>query len=348
MKRIIYLALGLILLILLAWWAFNLTSTAGKSDADVAIFNFEIKDTSSIDRIIITEPSGTEMELVRNGKKWTDKTGGCVQQSPVANLLDAAFNIRLKGYVPDNAVKNVTTRMATIGVKVQYFQKGEWSKTWYIGSSTPDHYGTYMLVESAGAGKSEQPVIMEIKGLNGIIGPRFFADPRRWICTEVFSLKMEDIALVNVKDIAHPERSFEVKKQGKGYNVTSNGQRFPAIDTNLVYRYLMNYKQIHFEYPNFELTEKQVDSIKRSRPFTILTVKTTDGNTRTLKMFRRKADPGVGATVDDFGDEVTHDVNRFWCLLPNGQLVKCQYYVFGPLLMGKIYFSYRQGVVSKQ
>ena len=44
--------------------------------------------------------------------------------------------------------------------------------------------------------------------------------------------------------------------------------------------------------------------------------------------------------VDDFGNRVAHDINRFWCLLPNGQVVKCQYFVFNPLIMGNIYFNY--------
>ena len=30
--------------------------------------------------------------------------------------------------------------------------------------------------------------------------------------------------------------------------------------------------------------------------------------------------------------------NNFWCILPNGQLVKCQYFVFNPLLLGHVYF----------
>jgi hypothetical protein len=42
--------------------------------------------------------------------------------------------------------------------------------------------------------------------------------------------------------------------------------------------------------------------------------------------------------VNDFGDVVQMDVNKFWCELPNGQVVKCQYYVFNQLIMGHVYF----------
>jgi hypothetical protein len=339
MKRLIYLIGGLILLGVLGYVAYRLSASAGTSDPKVAALDFNIKDTASIDRIIITESNGSTMELLRNGQSWTDKNGGCIQQVPVTSILDAAYNLRFKGYVPDNAVKTVSNRLATVGTKVEYFSNGEWTKTWYIGTSTPDHYGTYMLVESAENGKSDLPVVAEIKGLKGIIGPRFFSDPRRWMCTEIFSYEMKEIQSVNVRFTQEPQRNFEVAKKGRGYSVTTNGKPFPAIDTSLVYRYLLNYKIVHFEFPNFDLSDKQVDSVKRSRPFCELTVKTTSGVSTKLKLFRRKSDNGA-ADVDDFGNKVEFDINRFWCLLPNGQLVKCQYFVFNPLIMGHIYFNY--------
>lgn len=338
MKRLIFLFLGLIALGFLGWFAYRLTISSGTSDEKVAALDFDIKDTASIDRIIITEANGNTMEMIRRGKSWTDKNGGCIQQVPVTNILEAAYNIRFKGYVPDNALKTVHTRLATISTKVEFFRDGDWDKTWYVGTSTPDHYGTYMLLETAENGKSDLPVIAEIKGLKGIIGPRFFADPRRWMCTEIFAYDLKDIKEVSVRFTEEPKRNFEVKHLGNKFRVTTNNQPFPSLDTAMVYRYLLNYKKIHYEFPNFDLTDKQVDSVKHSKPFCVLSLKTKTGNT-TLKMYRRTSDTGE-AQVDDFGNQVTFDINRFWCLLPNGQLVKCQYFVFNPLIMGHIYFNY--------
>lgn len=342
MKKLIILVLGLILLIFLGYYAFNLSASDSSSDEQVAALNFEIKDTSSIAKIIITEPNGMEVVLVRGENGWAGEKGECIQQQPITNILDAAYNVRFKGYIPENSMKTVVNRMATIGTKVQFFDADDWLKTWYIGSSTPDHYGTYMLVESEESGKSDLPVITEIKGLKGIIGPRFFADIRRWSCTEMFAYEKNEIAFVSVNYSEKRERNFQVKKQGNNYLVTTNGKRFPTLDTSNVYRYLMNFKNIHFEYPNFELSDKQVDSVLKSKPFCELTVKSTKGKTTKLKCFRRKSDTGK-PLVDDFGDTVMYDSNRMWCLMPNKQLVKCQNFVFGPLLNGSIYFNYPVG-----
>lgn len=343
MKRIILLCIGLFVVAGLGYVTYHLTSKSGKSDEKIAALDFDIKDTASINRIIITEPSGVAIELVRNGSKWTDKDGGCIQQMPVFNMLETAVNIRFKGYIPDNSIKTVSNRMATIGTEVKFYQNGEWTKTWYIGSSTPDHYGTYMLVESKENGRSDLPVIMEMKGLKGIISPRFFADMRRWSCSEIFALGINEIASVNVNHIGRPERNFRVERSGNRFSVTSNGRPFPAIDTNMVLRYLHNYKKIHFEHINTELSPKQVDSIRRAVPFCELMLKTTKGKVSKLRMFRRKSDGNEDATTtNEYGEKVNYDANSFWCELPNREVVKCQYFVFSPLIMGNIYFSYGQ------
>lgn len=338
MKRNIFLLLGFLLLAGLGFFAYRLISKKGKSDDKVAAFNFEITDTASVDRIIITEPNGLEIEVVRDGKNWTRSSGECVQISLVNSILDAAYNVRFKGYIPENGVKNVTNRMATIGTKVQFFVNGDWYKTWYIGSSTPDHYGTYMLVESEEYGKSDLPVIAELKNMKGIISPRFFADPRRWECTRIFAYEPNEIQEVSVRFTQRPDRSFQLKKKGNTHVVTQNN-RPVQVHPQMISRYLLNYRRVHFELPNFELTDRQVDSVRKSTPFCILEVKSTKGEDIKLRMFRRKSDSGE-KEVDDFGDEVDYDINRFWCELPGGKLVKCQYFVFNPLTMGKIYFTY--------
>jgi hypothetical protein len=70
-------------------------------------------------------------------------------------------------------------------------------------------------------------------------------------------------------------------------------------------------------------------------PFATLTLKETSGKTTKLRMFRIKSPE---FQTNEFGDVVDTDMNKFWCELPNGQMVKCQYFVFNPLIMGHVYF----------
>ena len=56
-----------------------------------------------------------------------------------------------------------------------------------------------MLLEDSENGKSDIPVMMKIKGFNGIIEPRFFADARQWACTNIFSLSAQQIDEVSAE-----------------------------------------------------------------------------------------------------------------------------------------------------
>jgi hypothetical protein len=75
--------------------------------------------------------------------------------------------------------------------------------------------------------------------------------------------------------------------------------------------------------------------MKHAMPFAKLTVTETNGFTTKLRMFRIKSED---YQTNEFGDVVNMDMNQFWCELPNGEMVKCQYFVFNPLLMGHVYF----------
>lgn len=340
-KKSIILTVAIIVLGFLAFMATNLVRNSGKSDTE--LLDFSIADTSSVDKILITDAFANKFALKKENGVWVDQQGNCVIQQPIYTILETFKNIEFKGYVPENSRKTITNRMSSTHTKVEIFQNGEWSKTWYVGFSTQDHYGTYMLLETPKE-KSDLPVIMKIKGFNGIIEPRFFADSRRWKCTQVFALERDQIASVDVRFYDDPTRSFTVSKSGNNYSVKHQNTALNSVDTNMVIRYLNNYKKIHFEFVNYELSNKQVDSIKKSKPFCVLSLKESSNKLNVLKMYRLKGNGEMN--VNDFGDSVEYDADRFWCVLPSGEVVKCQYFVFNPLIMGHIYFATKPEIIE--
>jgi hypothetical protein len=235
--------------------------------------------------------------------------------------------------------------MAAIALKVDIYQNGSWSKTWYIGTASQDHYGQIMLLDSDEHGKSDQPVLMKIKGVNGIIEPNFIVDPRKWMCTNIFSLSVDQIKQVEVKNYKDPWRSFSIDKNKSSFDVKQNGMRLPAIDTLKAFRYLQGFKKVNFYLPNYVLSKKQVDSVLQSKPFGSMKITETNGKKTMLKFFGIQ---GEETMDNEFGEVTNMDLNNFWCLLPNNQLVKCQYFVFDPLTRGDIYFPFDMSKYKKQ
>ena len=176
-KSILFVS-GILFLLLLAWLSLNLLNNKGKSDLE--LIDFSIADTSKITQIIITDPASNKISLVNKNGTWSDDKGGCISVQNVSFILEAAKNIEFKGYLPESSCQKFTELMASQHTKVEFFVSGEWNKTWYIGPSSQDHYGQIMLLDSDEEGKSTRPVMMRIKGLKGIIEPRFFADKRRF------------------------------------------------------------------------------------------------------------------------------------------------------------------------
>lgn len=343
MKKIIILVLALGLIGFLTWYTFGLMKTEGKSDKE--LIEFSIEDTLSVDKIIITDAFSNSIEIIRDGKTWTDIEGACIAQTNVNFILETFKNIEFKGYLSDNSHSQFTKLMSSQHTKVEIFQNGEWTKTWFIGPSAADHYGQIMLLDSKEGGKSDKPVMMKVKSENGIIEPRFFADKRKWMCTNIFAVPLERISKVEVKFLQEPIRSFSVTKKGNTLNVYQQDRKLNNVDPKKMYLYLQNYKKIHFDIANYELSEKQIDSMKRTTPFSTITLNETTGKQTKLKCFRIKS---VEEQRNEFGNVVNVDMNKFWCQLPNGQVVKCQYFVFNPLLLGHIYFPMNLGGIDKQ
>ncbi len=317
----------------LAYITFILLGKRGNSDTEW--INFAISDTTKITTIEIEDGFGQKISLIQEGGRWHDEKGACVSEPNVSFILEAAKNIEFKGYLPKNSKKRFTELMATQHIKVRFFEEGSWTKTWYIGPPAQDHFGQIMLLETPSDGKSKDPVMMRIKGMNGIISPRFFAERKRWMCTDIFELNPEEIKSVEVKNIEDPSLNFKITQTGQGFDVRSRGKKLKELDTANVYRYLQGYKKVHFNFPNVELSAKQVDSVKRSASFSLLYLTEMNGKKTKLKMHRIKT---VEPQRNELGELVNEDMNLFWAELPNGELVKCQYFVFSPLLMGHIYF----------
>lgn len=337
MKKSITLIIAILAVVGLGWWATSLSDKKGNSNK-TELIDFAVENSDDIDKLLITNNSGYTYEIVKSNGEWTDKDGNCISQESAKFIIKAIKNIEFKGYLKDNAREKMITLMSAQHVKVEIFTNGEWSKTWYIGPAAPDHYGQIMLLDSKKYGKSDLPVEMKIKGVNGIIEPYFFADPRKWMCTNIFAIPLGEMAKVDLKFNDEPERSFTVVKQGSKMDVYQQGGKLNNVDTNMIFTYLNNYKKIHFEIANYVLTPEQVDSVKNTIPFCELTVTETSNKTKKLKCYRVVTSVNDVDKIQGLANIYDTDRDKLWVELPNGELVKCQYFVFNPLLLGDIYF----------
>lgn len=330
MKKIIILILGIAAIVGLTFLTLELSKDSKATDT--SLIAFAVRDTANVDRIEIYDTyKDISFTLVRNQEGiWKDEKGNCVQQDIVKMMLETMVKITLKGYVSEAAMENMKKMMMANHKKVKIFKDGEWVKTWYVGHSTQNHMGTHMLLETPDL-KSENPVIMGMKGFSGILEPRFFADSRRFACTELFSFKRNDLSSIELTNRVVPAESFKIDVNGTNYTVTSNGEAIKNINEDNLLFYLNGFENIHFNQPNYTLSEERIEEIKSKKPDYELDIK-GKSKSYSLDMYRRP-DPEYADM-----DTTAWDPDYLWGVKEDGELVRMQYYSVGPLIQGQTVF----------
>lgn len=331
MKKLIIILLGVGLIVGLSFLAMNLKT--GSKATDTSLIAFAIEDTASVDKIEIYDSYSDQTFILHRNENgtWIGIDGECVQQNIAEMMLETMKKITLKGYVPQASMENMKRVLMANHKRVKIYQNGKWAKSWYVGHSTQDHMGTHMLLETPEL-KSNNPVIMGMKGFYGILEPRFFADARRFRCVDLFSYKRANLKAIEVINRVTPESSYSIKINGSDdIYVSSLGEEVTNINKDNLTFYLNGFENINFNQPNFTLSANEIDSIKASTPDYELNI---DGlpSSYELDLYRR-LDPQY-----DKMDTLVYDPDYLWGVKQDGELVRVQYYTIGPLIQGKTVF----------
>lgn len=330
MKKIIVLLIGLVAIGSLTYVAINL-SQKEKVSGDLSLIDFAIEDTASVDKIEIYDSYMDQEFIVKRNENgiWVDKEGNCVQQEIPKIMLETFLKATLKGYVSQGASENMYNLLMAKHKSVKIYQNGKWTKTWYVGHPTQDHNGTHMLLETPDV-KSDHPVIMSMKGFYGILEPRFHADPKKYQCSFMFSFDRTEIESINFINRLEPNESFEIVQRNGDYIVTSNGIPMKGILKDNLTFYLNGFKNIHFNQPNYTLSEEDINNMKRKPADYELNISSKSVEYE-LDLYRR-LDPEASP------DTLLYDQDYLWVVLPKGEVVRMQYYVIGPLIEGQTVF----------
>ncbi|SFT69934.1 hypothetical protein SAMN05216474_1893 [Lishizhenia tianjinensis] len=334
-KQIIVLLTSVALLAVLGYYTQTALKNEGKSDP-TELINFEVENVEEVDKIVIYDPLfNVDFTLVKKDEEWKDGNGNCVQDNPVENILEAFRKISFKGYVNDKLKPTVNKLMAAKAKQVDIYKNGKLVKTWFVGHGTPDHHGTYMLLQTPDI-KSDQPVIMDMEGLNGIIEPRFFVDPKQWACSDLFAFEQNNIQGVELVNAQTPEESYNIQLENGDY-VARTGEEVLNVNKQNLLSFLNAFDNIHFNQQNYTMNNAQIDSMKRTTPHYSLKITPKKGEVETYNFY-------------DYIDDVPSrpDTNIFsmeylWTFTKEDNLVRVQIggrfgIGLGPILIGKDIF----------
>jgi hypothetical protein len=329
MNRRIVLLLVLAALGGLAWW---LTQRSAPTSLDHALSDFAIADTATVDRIFIADQKGRSVDLRRTPQGWTvDGKYPTVKRS-VDLLLRTFKRVEVRSAVAKAAEANVLRAMAAGGKKVEIYQGDDTpSKIWIVGHGTRDNFGTYMLLEKPGEGRSNTPFVMNMPGFTGILNTRFHTRLDEWRLPEVFRFNdLHDLASVEVELPAAPAQSYRIENLGGGkVRLLDLGGKPLPMDTVFVRGALLPYQQLNYEYIDRSLKPAQRDSLLASAPNAIVRATHRSGTGQQVKFWYmpyKGDEPGPGQA------RPLHDNLRMRALVQDTLLVVVQRAGFDAIL----------------
>ncbi len=247
------------------WWLLHRSSRTD-STLDTEATAFSVADTASVDKIFVALRSGVTHTLVREARSyWTLDGKYTARPDQVRMLLNTLRRQRVKSPVPRAARNSVVRAMAGTGIKVEVYQKGERTNTFYVGGATNNRLGTYMILEGA-----EDPYIVHMPGFEGYLTTRFLLSPDDWHTLPVFTLPLLALERVEVVTPGQPDSSFAIARTARN---TFGIADYPAADSLLLKSYLTQFARIFAQNLVDSASRPTVDSMMRRAPTHVVYVK---------------------------------------------------------------------------
>jgi hypothetical protein len=317
----------LIIALLLAVAAAVLYFTRRNGTIRKELRDFAVKDTASISKIFLADRSNRQITLERQQDgTWKLNGKGKARPDAMKTLLYTMAAIDVRSPVARSAHNTIVKNLAAIGVKVEIYQRGELTKTYYVGGPTQDQLGTFMLLEG-----SSTPFVMHIPGFNGYLTPRYFTIESDWKDRTIFAYRQGEIKSVAVSYNEAPDNSFVVEGDGTGNSFTLKKPDGTVVETKqkVLKTYIASYRKITLETYD-EPAHK--DSVLKTAPAIVIQVSEAAGKTRTVNLYHKPNDTG---NTDPEGNVYRYDNERMYATVNDEGFCIVQFYMFNKLLKSR-------------
>ncbi len=205
-KNLIYLILFVLLLAIAGW----LISRDRNVTLDPKEISFRVADSAAVNRIFMADRKGSKVLLTRQADgNWLVNNKYIARPDMMKVLMETLIRMEVKTPVPKGAINTVKTNMATAGIKVEIYSgpKSKQELVFYVGSSTVDTRGTYMIKEGA-----ELPYVLYMPGWEGYLTPRFFTSEEQWRERILFRLNPDEVVRFAVQYPDTPGHDFVIER----------------------------------------------------------------------------------------------------------------------------------------
>jgi len=338
MKKLSSVIIIAILLILAIVSIFIYKSKHSSTTVDEDTRNFKFKDTATITKIFIADKEGNNATITRTPKGWLVNDKYNCRNDAILNLLEVIKHVEVKMPVQKNAKENVLKFMASTALKVEIYVGKDLVKQYYVGHETADSEGSYMLLTDIESGDNyKDPYVCFIPGFKGYLIPRFISNENEWRDRIVLNYIPPQLKQIKVQHFNMPDSSFTIDLNSTtSFNLKNSKNIEMPFDEMKMKQYLAYFQNISYEVLITGKNKKLTDSLSANKPFTVISITTTDFKTAEFKFYNKQ--PNAAITTEH-GVTYQNDPDRLYLQFANDkEWALIQYFVFGKLLIAPTYF----------
>lgn len=328
----------LILVVLVITSILVFKSKGRTSTLDKDASNFKYEDTAAIDKIFLADKDGNKVLLERKNHEWVIDGKYKARTDLIDLLLHTIKMVDVKSPVSKNSRASVVRIMSAKSTKIEIYKKGEKVKQYYVGHTTQDHTGTYMLLTNLDDDENyEEPFVTHIPGFEGFLSTRYNTSAVEWRDRQVLNYRVPQIKQIKLDLHETPDSSFTLdlfSMQRFGLK-NGKGQQLQFAEDRLK-QYVAYFQNVHCEYL-LEEKDHVVDSLKKSAlPFATLTVTDRNDKSAVCNFFHKQP---VQSNNELYGKTYKYDPDRMFIKYnDNKDWGVAQFYVFGKILQTYGYF----------
>lgn len=328
-----------ILLILVGFSIYIYRSKHSSTTVNEDSRNFKFKDTASVTKIFIADKDGNNATLTRTTKGWMVNEKYNCRTDAILNLFEVIKHVEVKMPVAKTYKENVLKYMSAQALKVEIYVGDDLVKQYYVGHETPDSEGSYMLLTDLESGKNyTDPFVCFIPGFKGYLLPRYIANENEWRDRIVLNYIPPQLKQIKVQHFNMPDSSFTIDLNSTSSFTLKNAKNSEMVFDELkMKQYLAYFQNISYEVLITGKNKKLTDSLSANKPFSIISITTTDMKTSEYKFYNKQ--PST-TKIPEHGITYQYDPDRLFLQFANNkEWALIQYFVFGKLLITSAYFT---------
>jgi len=316
-KSVRYSVLAIPLLILIIYMFWERPPFGG----DVS---FASEPKNEITRIEFSDGKKT-LILQKEGEVWLINQKSEARKTSILFILKILREMQVKSPVAPELFRSDILEKGIVPVKVKVSEKGKIIRSFLVYKTTSNKYGNIMKLR-----ESSRPFIVSVPGNETEIGSAFTLNGLFWQPYTVFSLLPSDIYSVALEDNTDTDASFIIRNENRRFALYGNSGELAGWDTSRLIRYMSYFVHVPFESWALDLSADEKGNIEKSVPLYKITVVTSEGDRKILKLWKR--------SFDENG-EMKDDTDRMWAKTEDdGEIFIIKYVDIDPLLKKQSYF----------